>query len=341
MQWNSINMTKEHWVQEYLKYRYEKADILRMFVDDIVFEVCETDAFRRLRGISFLGAVEKTPMYSKRRHNRFDHSVGVALLAQYYAIKMGFSKEDRLKVVLSALLHDIGHAPLSHSLEPLFSEKFGLNHHIATANILQGKIGLGRSLSDTLRQNLIDVDTLIDLMSGNDNSKLGRIFSSPINVDTMEAIWRGGSYFKKQFVYPISVLDAFIAEDFTSDSVVDRFWNEKNTFYWLMIYSRDGVAADHWARERVWESSKNLVPEDFYLTEKSFLAKYPGELSDRAEATMVDVKVRTFEVDANENISCYNGLSKRYTVIKGRKSVLLHPPAKKSENKIQPSIFEM
>lgn len=334
-------MTKDNWAQEDLKFKYEMKDIVKMFIDDIVPAICETAAFQRLRGISFLGAVEKTPTYSKRRHNRFDHSVGVALLAQHYAIKMDFSKKDRLNVVISALLHDIGHAPLSHSIEPLFFEKFALNHHLATSNILKGKIGLGKILSETLRKNSIDSDCLINLMSGADTSKLGRIFSSPINIDTMEAIWRGGSYFRKQFVYPLSVLDAFIAGDFTSESVVDRFWDEKNTFYRLMIYSADGLAADHWARERVWKSSKKLVPDDFYLTEKSFLAKYTGDISDNTEATVVNVKIRRFEVDAKENISCYNSLSKRYTIIKSKKSVLLDPPAKKVIDCNQPSIFEI
>ncbi len=336
-----IKMTKENCTQESLKYRYEKEDIINLFLDDVVHIICETAAFQRLRGISFLGAVEKTPTYSMRRQNRFDHSIGVALLAQHYAVKLGFSEKDRIKVIIAALLHDIGHAPLSHSLEPFFVEKFGLDHHIATNNILQGKVALGKDLSNTLSKNSIDVDTLIHLMSGADDSKLGRIFSSPINIDTMEAIWRGGSYFNKRFVYPLSVLDAFIAEDFKSNSLIDRFWNEKNTFYWLMIYSKDGVAADHWARERIWSASNKITTDDFYLTEKRFLSKYPNEISEKTESTILNVKVRTFEVNENESISCYNGLSKRYTIIRGKKSILIDPPVKKIESQIQPSFFEI
>lgn len=328
------------YMQDGLKFKYEMDDVVKLFLDDIVPIICETEAFQRLRGISFLGAVEKTPMYCKRRHNRFDHSIGVALLAQHYAVQMDFSETERIRVVIAALLHDIGHAPLSHSLEPLFTEKFGLNHHIATTNILQGNVALGKSLSQTLLKNSIDADWLIDLMAGNDKSKFGRIFSAPINVDTMEAIWRGGSYFRKQFVHPIAVLNAFIQESFTCESVVDRFWQEKNTFYWLMIYSKDGVAADHWARASVWESKTTLIAEDFYLTEKHFLAKYGVNAFECNDPTMVDIKVRTFEIDTKEEISCYDGLSKRYKVIKSNRSVLLDPPVKKAENYVQPSIFD-
>ncbi|WGG52804.1 HD domain-containing protein [Rugamonas sp. DEMB1] len=327
-------------MHENLKFRYTLEDVVDMFVDDIIPAICVTDAFQRLKGISFLGAVERTKKHSGLRHNRFNHSIGVALLAQRYALTMEFSQAERIRVVVAALLHDIGHAPLSHSIEPLFAEKFGLNHHIATEKILQGKIALGRNLYEELLKNSLDIDFLINLMSGEDKSKFGRIFSSPINVDTIEAIWRGGSYVRKQFFNPVEVLDAFIAGNFSSGSVVDRFWNEKNSFYSLMIYSKEGVAADYWARVRVWESDKKLVPDDFYLTEKHFLSKYPADFSDKIQPTLVDIKVRNFEVDDSVDVPCYDALSTRYKIVKSKRSVLLDPPAKKEENHIQPSFFE-
>jgi hypothetical protein len=326
-------------MQDYLKFKYTLEDVAQLFVDDVVLAICKTAAFQRLKGISFLGAVEKGPEYSKRRNNRFDHSIGVALLAQHYAKAMGFTQTDRIRVVVAGLLHDIGHAPLSHSIEPLFVERFGLNHHVATENILRGEVSLGKDLYKTLSQNQIDIDLIISLMGGEDTSQLGRVFSSPINIDTIEAIWRGGSYVRKQFFHPISVLDSFIAGDFSDGSVVDRFWAEKNSFYWLMIYSNTGIAADHWARAYVNASSRDLLPEDFYLTEKHFLQKYLSDASCINEPTEVDIKVRTFEVDVEQQVSCYDSLSKRYKVVKSRRSMLLHPPGKKPEGQLQPSIF--
>lgn len=323
-------------MEDYLKLKYTREDIVRLFMDSVVPYICETAAFQRLKGISFLGAVERTPAYSKRRNNRFDHSVGVALLAQYYAKKMGFSEADRTKVVVAALLHDIGHAPLSHSIEPLFAERFGLNHHVATENILRGDVALGKGLHSALSKFSIDADELINLMSGSDSSKLGRIFSLPINVDTVEAIWRGGTYVRKQFFHPLSVMDAFIECDFKSGSIIDRFWTEKHSFYWLMIYSKDGVAADYWARERVGSNS-NLTPDDFYLTEKHFLGKYIAGTVDKIDPVELDIKVRHFEVDDHQNISSYEGIPSRYKVVKSRKLVMLYPP-KKSETPVNSTL---
>jgi 5'-deoxynucleotidase YfbR-like HD superfamily hydrolase len=327
-------------MQENLQFKYTLEDVVSMFVDGVIPDICATAAFQRLKGISFLGAVEKVKKNSRQRHNRFDHSIGVALLAQRYAIKMGFSEADRLNIVLAALLHDIGHAPLSHSIEPLFSERFGLNHHVATENILQGKIELGKDLYAELSKSGIDVECLINLMSGADKSKFGRIFSSPINVDTIEAIWRGGSYVRKQFFDPIAVLDEFIAGNFTSGSVVDRFWSEKNAFYALMIYSNEGVAADYWARARVGESDKELVPDDFYLTEKHFLSKYHADLSENGGPTMVEIKIRTFEVDETVTVTCYEKLHERYKIVKSSRSVWLNPPLERNSTYVQPTFFE-
>ncbi|WP_306397827.1 HD domain-containing protein [Telluria beijingensis] len=315
-------------MEDCLKFKYSHEDIIRLFEDGEIVSICETAAFQRLKGISFLGAVERTPAYSKRRHNRFDHSIGVALLAQHYAKKLGFAAVDRIKIVAAALLHDIGHAPLSHSIEPLFVERFGLDHHIATENILKGKVAIGRGVSSALAGFKIDVDEIINLISCGDTSSRGRIFSSPINVDTIEAIWRGGSYVRKQFFNPISVLDAFIDCDFDSTSIVDRFWSEKDAFYWLMIYSKDGVAADYWARNRIG-SCKNLSPDDFYLTERHFLNKFAAATNEGHDSIEVDIKVRKFEVDTLEKVSSYDSLSRRYKVVKFKKSILLHPPSRK------------
>jgi len=310
-------------MSENLKLRYSDDDIESSFSDELVKSVCKTAAFQRLKGISFLGAVEREPSYLKLRNNRFDHSIGVALLAQHYAKAMELSDSERVLVVLSALLHDLGHAPLSHSLEPLFSD-FGLDHHIATSNLLQGKVKLGEDLAKLLRKNRIDSERLVSLMSGEDFSALGCIFSYPINVDTIEAIWRGGAYFRKQLLNPVSVLDSFIKKEF-ENGVIDSFWQEKNNFYKLMIYSREGVAADHWARVRVQSSSRSLQPEDFYLTEKRFFEKYKNEnIPD--EPALVKVKVRKFIVNNQITVSDYSAIEDRYEIIRSKNELEISPP---------------
>jgi uncharacterized protein len=323
-------------MSEQLKLRYVSRDFPTMFLDRVVVEACATEAFRRLRDISFLGAVEKNPRML--RHNRFDHSVGVAYLAQYYATKIGLSEESRRTVVLAALLHDIGHAPLSHSLEPLFVKEFGLDHHLATRKLLKGSVGLGLNLAKLLKQNKVDVDEILHLMSGHSSCEKGRIFSSPINVDTIEAIWRGGSYLNRRFFNPTDVLDAFIRLDMSDWSKLDSFWRAKNTFYQLMIYSKSGIEADHWARVRVQNSPKGLHPDDYYTTERWFLANRVCSNKQLFPST-VTIKTREFDVNSEETLNSYACFSKRFTVTKTNKEVELDVPREGSRDCFQSSMF--
>lgn len=315
-----------------LKLRYSRSDIQTLFRDSVVSAVCSTPAFKRLRSISFLGAIDKKPQFSSCRHNRFDHSIGVALLAQNYADALALTTRDRVAVVLAALLHDVGHAPLSHSLEPVFDAKFGLNHHVATANLLQGKVPLGKELAATIRQSGLAPERLIELISGTDDSDAGRIFSSPINVDTMEAIWRGGAYLGRRFTHPTEVLTAFVALDSAACGALESFWSDKNTFYQLMIYGQQGVEADHFARVWAKDSAVCLKEEDFYLSENEFFKeRRPLHLDVIREECTLTVKVRKFTTNSQEKLTSYESLRKRFTVAKETKTVTLQGKKKINE----------
>jgi HD superfamily phosphohydrolase len=45
-----------------------------------------------------------------------------------------------------ALLHDIGHLPISHSLEPVFLSVFGIDHHHASEDIFFGRVAIGHGV---------------------------------------------------------------------------------------------------------------------------------------------------------------------------------------------------
>ena len=95
--------------------------------------------FQRLRHISQLGFANF--VYTGATHSRFAHSLGVMHLAgrifdQIVAAERGwlaelFNEEDwfylRQLVRLAALLHDVGHAPFSHSCEAALPPKNSLN----------------------------------------------------------------------------------------------------------------------------------------------------------------------------------------------------------------------
>lgn len=82
----------------------------------------DTEVFQRLRNIKQLGTSEF--LYDCANGNRFQHSLGVAALAERMAKtireeqpNLGTTHKDVLCVKLAGLLHDVGHGPYSHAYE--------------------------------------------------------------------------------------------------------------------------------------------------------------------------------------------------------------------------------
>jgi uncharacterized protein len=96
--------------------------------------VLDSRAYQRLRAIKQLGFSEFS--FPGATHNRYLHSIGVAHLAgqafDHIFRKWHFTRpevNDRLRAVvrLAALLHDIGHGPLSHTTEEVMPKAAALN----------------------------------------------------------------------------------------------------------------------------------------------------------------------------------------------------------------------
>lgn len=94
----------------------------------LVLDLIETRELQRLRHIKLMGV--SYVVYPGADHNRFSHSLGVTFLTKrILAQTEGFRGDSRFRTLLTglkeyrelllaaALLHDIGHFPLSHLLE--------------------------------------------------------------------------------------------------------------------------------------------------------------------------------------------------------------------------------
>ncbi|RAP73326.1 HD domain-containing protein [Paenibacillus montanisoli] len=92
--------------------------------DHLIWNLINTKEFQRLRRIRQLGTSYLT--FHGAEHSRFSHSLGVyeitrKIISQFE--RSGYSdwpKEEKLVALCSALLHDIGHGPFSHSIEDVF-----------------------------------------------------------------------------------------------------------------------------------------------------------------------------------------------------------------------------
>jgi HD superfamily phosphohydrolase len=188
--------------------------------------VIDTPFFQRLRNIKQLGFTEFS--YPGATHNRYCHSLGAMHLAgsAFDHIFQGFhfkSKESRWRlrqaVRLAALLHDIGHGPLSHTSEevmPLLKElKIKIyavdpGEKKATHEDYTIKILTDSALTEVITSEFADlkpehIAMLIDrtipskddffMESGiNTRPLLSQIVSSELDVDRMDYLARDSYY---------------------------------------------------------------------------------------------------------------------------------------------------
>ncbi|MDQ0469569.1 HD domain-containing protein [Labrys wisconsinensis] len=320
---------------------FEEVATEYLFVD-----LVQTAAFRRLRGIRFLGGIDyllvpaPNGASSNVRYTRYQHSLGVARLALHYANLTGLSNQNRRLAYVAALLHDIGHAPLSHSLEPIFEAEFGLNHHIATEDIIAGRVKIGQGVYQTLRRFGIDPDQIIAILAGEADPFQG-FFSGPINFDTIEGILRSRRYVMSNTVgpTPIDVVNAAIQRKTEIDrQIVDSFWKCKDDVYNFVIKSRDGALVDHLCQYVMRGNLEKLSRRDFLSTERYLFRKIPElrlvlaisrlrSASREALSRPVAYKARHFYVDTHADFFAWDD-ERRYR--QNKQDRLLSAPASMS-----------
>ncbi len=146
-------------------------------LEDWMLRIIDTPQFQRLRRIKQLGFANL--VYPGANHTRFEHSLGVMHIAKILASRLDFSEE----VVAAALLHDIGHAPFSHSSERLLEKYAGFKHE-NIKRVIKGE------LRDVVNDLGFSVSRLADIISGRKAS----IVSGDIDVDRMDYLVRDSHY---------------------------------------------------------------------------------------------------------------------------------------------------
>lgn len=296
--------------------------------DELYSLIIKTPAFKRLRHISFLGALDYAwdpENVNKKYKTRHSHSLGVAALAKYIAIKRNYSREVEQCIVIAALLHDIGHSPLSHSMEPAIKNRWGRGHHEIGNEIIIGKQEVGKELFDILVKHSINIDLILNLLDGNSTEEYAELFTSPINIDTIDGIIRSLRYVKnnKSNCNPIMVCEAAFLETKHSTTILDEFWRLKNIIYRWFILESIGIKSD-FISQYYFNNHKDMFDEsDMTKTDKDLFEKHPKLLSilENIKSTddfknliepVVKIIKRSYEIDHNICLNDKRNLSTRY-----------------------------
>ena len=99
----------------------------QLLLPDYCWTIIDTPEFQRLRCIMQLATSHY--VYQGATHSRFEHSLGVAHLANMFIEsiarrqpELGVEDKHRQAVVLAGLCHDLGHGPWSHLFEKVLRE---------------------------------------------------------------------------------------------------------------------------------------------------------------------------------------------------------------------------
>ncbi len=153
----------------------------------MVMQLIDTLAFQRLRRIKQLGAASL--LFHGAESSRFTHSIGVFCVARkiYRRLIEKNPEFSQNKFILfgAALLHDLGHGPLSHTSEVIFSH----DHEYWSKNLVKNH----SPITSILKNFSSDLPNQIGDLFKNQNlfsNPLKTLISSEIDCDRLDYLLR-------------------------------------------------------------------------------------------------------------------------------------------------------
>jgi hypothetical protein len=152
-------------------------------ISEELIRLIDTPEFQRLRRISQLGFTSL--VYPGANHTRFEHSIGVYHIARKLADKIDVGESVKEEIAIAALLHDIAHAPFSHSSERIVKKYLRMGHERVEV-FLKGSV-----IEDVLEEMGYSLRRISAHISGKSGFE---IVSGDIDADRMDYLVRDSHY---------------------------------------------------------------------------------------------------------------------------------------------------
>jgi len=146
-------------------------------------ELLDIPAVQRLRRIKQLGNTHL--VYPSAFHTRFEHILGVLHIATRMAKKLNLNDEDIEIIRYAALLHDIGHGPMSHNFETILEtvNNNKITHEAVTLKIIESDSHIKQILGDKTKD-------VLSLLSEANQTVNQEIISGNIDADRLDYLRR-------------------------------------------------------------------------------------------------------------------------------------------------------
>lgn len=153
-------------------------------------DVVNTSVFQRLRYVKQLATAWY--VYPGATHTRFSHSLGVMHIAglistKFYRLGYIYDLDDVQLLRLAALLHDLGHTPFSHAIEPFYKHRLSISHEDISRVIIEES----PEIKEVLSKHGFDHKEIVAILEGKYKEPLyNQILSSDVDIDRMDYLIR-------------------------------------------------------------------------------------------------------------------------------------------------------
>ncbi len=153
--------------------------------DKIIWDLINSPEFQRLRRIKHLGGVSM--VFHTAEHSRFTHSLGVYEITRRMITSIEglvLTEYERILMLCCAILHDLGHGPLSHAFETVSN----IHHENMTIRIIKEDTSVSKILSAYNESLIPDICDVLEHKYRNE--VITSLISSQIDADRLDYLVR-------------------------------------------------------------------------------------------------------------------------------------------------------
>lgn len=249
---------------------------------ELIFDVLSHPYFQRLRRIRQMGLAEL--VYPGATHSRFHHALGAMHLMEL-ALDVLISKGHHIteleieSTLLAILLHDIGHGPISHTLEATILK--GVHHEEVSLKFFHQ---LNKEFDGRLSK-------AIEIFKGTYSKHfLHQLISGQLDTDRLDYLNRDSFYTGvaegvigyDRIIKMLDVQDGHLVVEEKGIYSIEKFIVSRRLMYWQVYLHKTSVSADHMlinvlqrAKDlyREGERNLNLSPHLEYFISKDVSLK--------------------------------------------------------------------
>ncbi len=208
---------------------------------EVVWRCIDAKEFQRLRRVRQLGST--LMVFPSGEQSRFTHSLGTyeiarRMVSEVDEISNSLTEREKVVVQLAALLHDIGHAPFSHSFESILATR----HEEYTAQIIESDSEVAQVLASYDEQLPYEVASVINRQ--HPNPLLSQLISSQLDCDRLDYLLRD-SYFAgvsygqvdlDRILRTMRVKDGKVVVKRSSMYTIENYIMARYHMYWQVYY---------------------------------------------------------------------------------------------------------